>query len=212
MVTNTPIDTTPRDLSEITDPLVFVRDALARAAEAGEPFAGTKASLATVSSSGRPSVRHVLIKDVREHGFPFFTHYGSRKAKQLAACPHAALSWHWNTLGEQVCVEGSVSVLPDRDSDAYFSARPEGSQIGAWASVQSDAIPSKEHLGQQVEHMTRRMAGSSPPRPPFWGGYLLTPQRVELWREGKSRLHQRLLFIRPTEGASTQWERKYLSP
>jgi pyridoxamine 5'-phosphate oxidase len=186
-------------MDPVAHPIARFQELFARAA-AASPFEATAAALSTADATGRPSVRMVLVKTVDERGFAFFTNRESRKARDLTENPRAALCFHWPAIGEQVRVEGAVSLLPDEASDAYFAARPRESQIGAWASRQSAALASRTHLLATVSAIEARYRGRDVPRPPFWGGYLLVPERVEFWREGPHRLHHREAYARDGEG------------
>jgi len=176
----------------------------ALASQLPEPNAMT---LATASADGRPSVRVVLLKGFDAAGFVFFTNYDSRKGRELAANPHAALLFFWPELERQVRIEGAVQRVRADESDAYYASRPLGSRIGAWASPQSRPIPSKAWLVTQAAEMGVRH-GLNPARPPFWGGFRVAPASVEFWQGRPSRLHDRLLYTR--EGG--HWARVRLSP
>lgn len=185
------------------DPMVQFKSAL-EGALAREPFDATAMALATVDASGRPSVRMVLLKGADARGFSFFTNRGSRKAEQLGARPFGALCFHWPAAVEQVRVEGRVELLPEAESDDYFASRPRGSQLGAWASRQSEALVSREALEERTRAVEARFAGAPVPRPPFWGGYLLVPDRVEFWYGQESRLHDRWVYLRSGDGWTTE--------
>ena len=164
----------------------------------------TAAALATADADARPSVRIVLVKHVDDAGFRFYTNRGSRKARELADNPRAALCFFWPAIGWQLRAEGSVEPLPDEVSDTYFAARPRDSQIGAWASRQSAPLPSRQLLAERCAQVAERYADAPVPRPPFWGGYLLVPERVELWNGRDHRLHDRWLYRRAAEGWSVE--------
>ena len=164
-------------------------------------------ALATADAAGRPSVRMVLLRGVDERGFVFHTNYNSRKARELTVNPQAALCIHWHTLEEQIRIEGLVERLPDEESDAYFAGRPRGSQLGAWASNQSAVLPTRETLELQYRETERQFEGKPVPRPPFWGGFRLVPDRIEFWFGRPDRLHDRLVYIR--EDAGWRIERLY---
>ncbi len=182
-------------LEDAADPIARFHELLERA-RAASPFDPTAAALATADASGRPSVRVVLVKEFDGRGLVFHTNRESRKGRELATNPRAALCFHWPAIREQVRAEGEVSLLDDAASDAYFATRPRASQIGAWASRQSEELASREALEAAVREAEARFAGRDVPRPPFWGGYVLRPERIEFWTSAESRLHHRTLYVR----------------
>jgi pyridoxamine 5'-phosphate oxidase len=178
-----------------------------------EPNAMT---LATSTPDGRPSARIVLLKGFDPGGFVFFTNYASRKGRELAANPHAALVFWWGELERQVRIEGLVAPVAPAESDAYYHSRPRGARLGAWVSAQSSVIPDRTILADRLAALTVQYAEHDPPRPPFWGGYRLTPQAIEFWQGGEHRLHDRLLYTRahrePSGGQAGDWTLTRLSP
>lgn len=166
-------------------------------------------SLATATPDGRPSLRVVLLKGVDRGGFTFFTNYESRKGRELAVNPHAALLFWWEPIERQVRVEGRVDKLPAADSDEYYQSRPLGSRLGAWASEQSRVLPDRAVLDQRFAELQAEYSESSPDRPAFWGGYRLVPDLFEFWQGGVNRLHDRLRYRRQDD---THWHRERLSP
>lgn len=169
-----------------------------------ESHDATAATLATANDAGRPSARIVLIKDIDAAGVTFYTNLKSRKALELQANPHAALCIYWPTLHKQIRLEGEVENVTDREADAYFTSRPRGSQIGAWASRQSDPLASRRELVAEFLKTQTRFAGQPVLRPPFWGGYRLVADRIEIWHNQLYRLHDRFLYERQEEGGWTE--------
>ena len=165
-------------------------------------------ALATADAEGRPSVRMVLLKGHGPDGFVIYTNRESRKAGDLAVNTYAALLFHWKSLRRQVRIEGSVSLVSDAESDAYFASRGRDSQLGAWASDQSRPLDSRETFEHRFAEMQARFEGGDVPRPPHWGGYRITPDRIELWQDRAHRLHERRLFKR--EGGN--WSEGLLFP
>jgi pyridoxamine 5'-phosphate oxidase len=183
----------------------WIADAVA--AQVGEPNAMT---LATVDGDGLPDARIVLLRQVTATSLVWFTDRRSAKGVQLAAAPHAALVFHWQPLERQVRLRGPVVPLDDDASDAYFATRPRGSQLSAWASHQSQPVATREDYEAQVEATEARFAHADVvPRPPGWGGYVLTPDRVELWQGRRSRRHDRLRYV---ADASDGWTIERLQP
>jgi pyridoxamine 5'-phosphate oxidase len=157
-------------------------------------------ALATATSGGAPSVRMVLLKSYDDRGLVFYSHYTSRKGRELEANPQAALLFHWRPLGRQVRVEGTVERVPEEESDAYFSTRPRDAQVGALASRQSDPLASRAELHERVAELEGELAGGLVERPSTWGGFLLVPAAWEFWQHGASRLHDRFRYEREPGG------------
>lgn len=189
------------------DPVEQFRAWFADAAEAGIRLREAVV-LATASAVGRPSARTVLLKGIESGGFVFFSNYESRKGRELAQNPHAALVFYWDALGRQVRVEGTVTKIPAQESEAYFRTRPFGSRIGAWASRQSEVIEGREGLEQRVADLAAEHPDGEVPLPPSWGGYRLEPEEVEFWQHRDDRLHDRLRYRRAANG----WTIERLSP
>jgi pyridoxamine 5'-phosphate oxidase len=201
-----------------------VSDASVVEAEFGEPFRRfgelfqrarqtdlhepTAMALATASGDGRPSVRMVLLKEFDERGFVFYTNLGSRKAGELAANPFAALCFHWQPMEVQVRIEGRVEPVTTEEADAYYASRARGSRIGAWASKQSTRLDTYDTLAERVKEIEAEYEGKEIPRPPFWSGFRVVPERIELWFGRPSRLHERELYVRTDRG----WTKELLYP
>ena len=165
-------------------------------------------SLATVGMSGSPSVRIVLMKDVDERGFVFYTNLDGRKGRELRTHPVAAICFHWPALEVQVRAEGPVSPVSDAEADAYFATRARESQIGAWASIQSQPIERVNDLVERVAEYEEKFRGMEVPRPPFWSGFRLRHERIEFWKSKPGRLHERHLYSRSGES----WTMETLYP
>lgn len=177
-------------------------------ARASEPNDSNAMALATADATGRPSLRMVLLKGHGPDGFIFYTNRESRKAGELAANPRVALLFHWKSLRRQVRIEGPVAPVDDATSDAYFATRSRDSQLGAWASDQSRPLDARATFEERYEAARARFEGGDVPRPPHWGGYRVTPERIEFWLDRAHRLHERRLFVR--EGAG--WREGLLYP
>ena len=175
------------------DPLALFARSFERARRAADDDGGdpTAVCLATAGADGRPSARMVLLKGFDPRGFVFYTNYGSRKAAELAANPRAALCFYWPAIDEQIRVEGAVVRVSPEESDAYFGRRDRASQLGAWASRQSEPLTSRARLLGRLAKAEARFAVGAVPRPPFWGGFRLVPERIEIWRSRLHRLHDR---------------------
>lgn len=166
-------------------------------------------SLATASSSGEPSVRTVLLKDVDQRGFVFFTHYTSQKGRDLAQNPRASLLFYWAELERQVQITGAVTSVSREISEAYFASRPIDSQWAAWAAAQSTELPDRETLERQYDEVKRRYENQPVPCPPDWGGYHVEAERMEFWQGRPGRLHDRIVYTRQPDGT---WTRARLAP
>ncbi len=183
----------------------------AAAAAAGQPEPEAM-SLATVGPGGVPSARFVLLRGADERGFTFYTNYRSPKAQEVDANPAAALAFRWATLDRQVRASGRVEVASPAESDAYFASRPRPSQLGAWASEQSQVIGSRQELESRLAEMERRFAGAEVPRPPWWGGLRVVPAVVEFWQGRAGRLHDRIRYRQGDGPEGVNWTMQRLAP
>jgi pyridoxamine 5'-phosphate oxidase len=196
------------DIADLpSDPIPVVSRWLEEAKAAGirNPSA---IALATADATGRPSVRHVLLRGIDARGFVFYTNRSSRKGRELADDPRAAFSMYWRELDRQISVTGDVERLSDEESDAYFASRPREARLGAWASPQSEELSSRAELLERYAEVEARFAGAEVPRPPFWGGYRVVPLSIELWVGRLHRLHDRFRYVREGDG----WDLRRLAP
>lgn len=173
-------------------------------AEASEPNDANAMAIASVGADGQPSVRMVLLKDADTRGFVFYTNYESRKGRQLLETRKAALVFHWKILGRQVRAEGSVETVSDEEADAYFASRQRSSQVGAWASQQSRPLETRFELEKRVAMFAAKYAIGTVPRPPYWSGFRIVPDRIEFWENKPFRLHDRLVYYRAGDGWNTE--------
>ena len=189
------------------DPITQFKELLAQAEPQGiQPF--NAFALATAGTDRQPSVRMLLLKDVDERGFVFYTNLESHKARQLSENPKASACFWWALLKRQVRVEGRIELVSEQEADEYFASRPRASQIGAWASPQSEELSSRDELLAAVSSVTAKYQDQAVPRPPYWSGYRLVPERIEFWREQPDRLHEREVYTRDGNG----WRITLLAP
>ncbi len=192
--------------TQVEDPIALFLEWFEQAKQGNNPDP-TACAVATTDAENCPSVRMVLLKDADERGFVFYTNTESRKAEELAANPCAALLFHWRDPHRQVRVKGPAELVSDDEADAYFATRHRSSQIGAWASAQSQPMKDKYELERKVVEFTARFALGAIPRPPYWSGYRVAPVGIEFWEERRFRLHKRLAFVR--DGSTWQKQRLY---
>lgn len=195
------------EASVAADPLEQFARWFNEALEAEQPDVEAM-TLATATPAGRVSARIVLLKGCDERGFVFFTNYESRKGEELLANPWAALTFYWHTLNRQIRIEGRVEKVSVEESASYFQTRPRGSQLGAWASPQSQVLDSRATFEARLADVTAQYGDAPIPCPPFWGGYLLRPDHLEFWQGRESRLHDRILFTLEND----QWHKARLAP
>ena len=198
------------DRNDLVDDPIFQFERWLAEAAANHIQEPNAMSLATVGASGQPSLRTVLLRSVDRNGFVFFTNYEGRKAQQLAGNSRAALLFHWQSLHRQVSIEGVVAKVSRDESAAYFASRPRDSQLGAWASPQSQPIESRSALDKRFADAQRRFDGVEVELPEFWGGYRLTPLRIEFWQGRSNRLHDRFVWSREPE--ADVWDVTRLAP
>jgi pyridoxamine 5'-phosphate oxidase len=192
----------------LDDPLALFARWYGEAEAAGAPQRDA-VTLASATRDGRPSARVVLLKGIDDRGLTFFTNYESRKGRELAENPYAALVWLSAPLERQVRATGAVERLSAQESDAYFATRPRGSQLGAWASPQSRPLGDRAELEERFAALQRRYAGAPVPRPPHWGGFRLVPRELEFWQGRANRLHDRFAYVRGADGG---WTHTRLAP
>ncbi len=165
-------------------------------------------TLATVNNSGKPHARIVLLKGLDETGFVFFTNYNSEKGRDISENNHVSIVFFWKELERQVCIEGLAEKVSDEESDEYFNSRPESSRLGAWSSPQSTVIAGREIIEENYSTYHKKF-GNNIPRPPHWGGYKIIPESIEFWQGRSSRMHDRILFTKKTDGS---WQKSRLAP
>jgi pyridoxamine 5'-phosphate oxidase len=185
------------------DPIELFKDWM-READRTEPSDANAMNLATVNADGMPSSRMVLLKDVDQCGFTFYTNLGSHKAQDLAANPRAALCFHWKFLKRQIRIEGTIEAVDEEEADAYFASRDRASRIGAWASKQSQVLVGRFDLEKRVAEFTAKFHIGEVPRPEFWSGYRVSPMLIEFWTDKPFRLHERLVYHRADDGWTTE--------
>ncbi|NIR50133.1 pyridoxamine 5'-phosphate oxidase [candidate division KSB1 bacterium] len=191
-----------------SDPVALFAELYEKILQSGALEEPSAMTLATATPDGKPSARVVLLKGYDEHGFVFYTNLESRKAAELKINPQAALCFYWEPIHYQVRIEGSVLQVPEEEADAYFATRPRGSQIGAWASSQSSQLKDRTELETRFRETEQKFEGETIPRPGFWSGFRLAPQRFEFWERRENRLHERFLYVRK----NARWEMSLLYP
>jgi pyridoxamine 5'-phosphate oxidase len=199
---------TSGDFTEAAEPFRLFAEWLDDAVKS-EPNDPNGVALATVDEEGMPDVRMVLLKGFDEQGFVFYTNFESIKGREILSSLKAAMCFHWKSLRRQVRVRGPVEIVSDAEADAYYTTRPRGSRIGAWASKQSRPLESRFALEKAVAEYTARYAFGDIPRPPYWSGFRIKPQTIEFWHDRPFRLHDRIMFSRTDAGV---WEKTRLYP
>ena len=194
-------------LTTTDDPIQFFNHWLKEAENAGVVLPESM-SVSSCTAEGRPSSRMVLLKEVDQQGFVFFTNYGSRKSSELEENPFAALLFHWNILQRQVRIEGKIERISHAESEAYFHSRGRGSQIGAWASKQSQVLDERQTLVDSVKYYEEKFSGQAIPLPDFWGGYRIIPEKIEFWQGKADRLHDRFTYTK----LGKKWKIDRLNP
>jgi len=190
-------------ITPTADPLDLFQAWFAEARKS-EPAEANAMTLATVDAEGRPSQRMVLMKGADARGFVFYTNYESRKGRELLATKRAALCFHWKSLKRQIRIEGTAAPVSNDEADAYFASRDRGSQLGAWASQQSRPLEGKIHLMGRVAKFAAQFGVGAVPRPPYWSGFRIAPERMEFWQDARFRLHDRLVYERAAMGWKTE--------
>ena len=190
-------------VTTLLDPIELFKDWMGEA-DRTEPSDANAMNLATVNADGMPSSRMVLLKDVDQCGFTFYTNLGSHKAQDLAANPRAALCFHWKFLKRQIRIEGTIEAVDEEEADAYFASRDRASRIGAWASKQSQVLVGRFDLEKRVAEFTAKFHIGEVPRPEFWSGYRVFPMLIEFWTDKPFRLHERLVYHRADDGWTTE--------
>ena len=196
-----------KTLATTDDPISFFESWLSTAKKSGIILPESM-SVSTVDHQGKPSSRMVLLKEVNQQGFVFFTNYGSRKSKELEQNPFVALLFHWNMLQRQVRIEGRIERISHEESEAYFHSRSRGSQIGAWASKQSQVFDERQTLVDSVKYYEEKFTNQTIPLPEFWGGYRVIPEKIEFWQGKADRLHDRFVYTKQ----DNNWEINRLNP
>lgn len=200
---------TADDFTLAPEPMPLFEAWFAEAA-AAEPNDPNAMSLATVDAHGMPDMRMVLLKGHDARSFVFYTNSNSAKGRELAQAMRAAALFHWKSLRRQVRIRGSVEMVTPAEADAYFATRPRGSQVGAWASLQSAPLESRATLEQAVADYDAKFGAAAPPRPPHWNGYRISPVQIEFWHDRRSRLHDRIVFLR--DDTAGEWRKERLYP